>query len=204
MSDNVESTGDWLLATRSQTGFTLMEVLVVLAVFSTISVAVTDLFMISTRAERRIGTEERMQADARTAIEQMARTMRGAAVAYDKLASPVPWPVDRLPLRLANGTLVEYYLSSNAAECGASPAPCLMIREDENPARAAALSTAGLTVTNLKFFIAPAQDPYAIAGGAYAADDSPRVTFVIKVAPTAAPGQSVTVQSTVTTRQYVR
>lgn len=57
-------------------GFTLIEVLVALAVFSTAVTIVTDVFLMSAKAQRKILATQRLQADARFVLETMAREAR--------------------------------------------------------------------------------------------------------------------------------
>ncbi len=184
-----------------QAGFTLMEVLVSLAIFSTISVAVTDIFLISTRAERRIGSEEELSGTARSAMERVVRTVRTGALDYGQMTVTPGVPLAALRVLDAAGTSYGFSASSDVGLCGASPTPCLLITE---AGVSAPLTPAGITVSDLKFFVTPAADPFVFdpATGSYAADAQPTVTVVLAL--TRPTGVAVRLQTTVTTRQYVR
>jgi type II secretory pathway pseudopilin PulG len=184
-----------------------MEVLVVLAVFSTISVAVADLFLISSRAERRAGSVQQVQADARSALEYMVSEVRTSSVAYSRLPAPLASPLAELIVSKPDGRVYGFAASSDPARCGQTALPCLLVTLEENGAsESAPLTPADLAVRDLKFYVTPAEDPflYNPATGAYAADEEPLVTIVLSLVPVGHPEQSVAVQTTVATRNYVR
>ena len=188
----------------SEHGFTLVEILVVLGIFSTISVAVTDIYLLATRAERRVDVEQGLQGNARTALDFITRSIRNGSIAYDLMPSPIPSPVDQITVRTRAGTLFEFFRSADAQLCGTSSPPCLMVRE--GAAQSAALSPAGMVVEDLRFFVSPPHDPFLFDGtlGTYAADAQPTVTIVLILAQAGKSAARVQVQTTITTRQYVR
>jgi type II secretory pathway pseudopilin PulG len=183
-----------------------MEMLVVLAIFATISVAVTDIFLLSTKAQRRIGAAERTQGDARSALEYLVRTVRTGTIAYDLLPNPLPSPLTSIALRNGGGTLFQFSLSSDAVLCGASAVPCLLVTEGETAPVTAPLTGADVALKDLRFFLSPETDPFSFDQntGAYATDAQPLLTISMTVSPPGKTAQQTVVQTSVTPRSYAR
>lgn len=191
---------------KKQNGFTLMEILVVLGVFATISVAVADLFMLSSRAERRASALQKTQADARTALGLMTTMIRKSQVAYSEMPM-IPNPLGELAIESANGTITKFSKSSDPQKCGSSPAPCLLITSsDQGGSVSAPFTPQGLAVEDLKFYLTPAVDPfyYDPLSGTYAANSQPTVTIALSLIPTGKSEQRIAAQTTVTARTYER
>ncbi|MBI3956434.1 MAG: type II secretion system protein [Candidatus Kerfeldbacteria bacterium] len=64
-------------------GFTLVEILVVVAVFSITMLVAVNIFLITTRSSRRAALSQKIQGDVRFAVEAMAREVRYGTIDYD-------------------------------------------------------------------------------------------------------------------------
>ena len=64
-------------------GFSLMEIVVFLAIFSTTALIAVDLFLTITRVQRQVRNVQAVQTDARFALEAMGREIRIGAIDYD-------------------------------------------------------------------------------------------------------------------------
>ncbi len=183
-----------------------MEILVVLGIFATISVAVTDIFLLSTKAQRRVGDAERTQGDARSALEYLVRTVRTGTIAYDLLPNPLPSPLTSIAVRNGGGTLLRFSLSSDTAACGTSAVPCLLVTEGEVAPVTAPLTSSDVAVNDLRFFLSPQTDPFSFdaQGGSYASDAQPILTVSMTVFPPGKTAQQTVLQTSVTPRQYAR
>lgn len=186
-------------------GFTLMELLVVVAIFSTVTVAATDIYLIATRAQRRVVGNERIAGVARSILERIARDVRTGRIDYTAyVGGVVPFPTPELALLDEGGGSVYYQFMEDPASCGSPATPCVFITEGPAAAR---LSPASVVVNELTFLVNPVVDPFALdpTTGNYASDEAPRVTVILSLrdaSSTTAP--PVAVQTTVTSRTYVR
>ena len=191
---------------QQQRGFTLMEMLVVLGIFATISVAVTDIFLLSTKAQRRVGDAERTQGDARSALEYLVRTVRTGTIAYDLLPNPLPTPLTSIAVRNNGGMLLQFSLSSDPLACGSSAIPCLLVTEGEAVSVTAPLTSNNVAVNDLRFFLSPQTDPFSFdaSAGSYASDAQPILTVSMTVSPPGKTAQQIVLQTSVTPRQYAR
>lgn len=67
---------------RQAEGFTLMEMVVVLAVFSTTALMAVDLFLTITNVQRQVRNVQAVQSDARFAMESMVKTVKQGTIDY--------------------------------------------------------------------------------------------------------------------------
>ena len=181
-----------------------MEMLVVVAIFSTVTVAATDIYLLSTRTQRKVVSIERLAGVARSVMERISRDMRTGRIDYAAYPGPIPVSGGTLSLRDESGESVAYRLETDEGSCLGGRAPCVLIQIGAVSAR---LTPETITADDLTFFIAPGVDPYQLdpLTGTYASDEAPRVTVVLSLRdqndPNAAP---VTVQTTAVSRTYVR
>lgn len=163
-------------------GFSLMELLVVLGIFSTVVTAATDIFIMSNRSQRKIFALERTQADARFTMETMAREIRTGALDYDYYGATLeePGPVDELALVDSTGKKIRFHKSSDTGLCAdAVSLPCLVVSLDGGGS--AAITPKGVRVFDAAFYLLPKSDPteFNTDTGTYAADIQPHVTIVL-------------------------
>ncbi len=195
----------------SSRGFSLMELLVVLGIFSTVVTASTDIFMMASRAQRKVFALERAQADARFTMEAIAREVRTGTLDYDYylnngdlLAQPGPLTV--LALRDEQNKPIRFFRSDSACANQLS-SPCIAVAiGDGEPAP---LTPSGVSVLNLRFYVSPATDPNAFdpATGKFAADIQPHVTALLALQTTSTDVREqsiVYLQTTVESRSYRR
>lgn len=185
-------------------GFTIMEMVVVLAVFSVVAVVAADIFFNVTRAQKRVVQEQQIQSDVRFSLDVMAREIHQAFIDYDYYASQVPaqylWqdghvqPQTILALRDITGSPVRFRLEAETLEI------CRSDCSSWQP-----LVSANIQVPRAQFYIVPSSDPFAQGTGA--PNDYPRVTIVLSAQSVAAsqlPGQTYFLQTTIAARSYRR
>lgn len=68
---------------HNHSGFSLMEMVVVLAIFMIVAVIAVDIYLLMARVQRKTTSMQQVQSDARFAIEAMAREFRNGTVDYD-------------------------------------------------------------------------------------------------------------------------
>lgn len=166
-------------------GFTLMELLVVLTIFSTVVVSATDIFLLVNRSQRKIFGLERAQADVRYTIEAITREVRTGSIDYAYYAgrgTPIAVPEPELALVDSSNTPIKFKISdagTNALCADAQSTPCLLVTVGTNPP--AAITPKNVAVRVAKFYVAPITDPliFNVAGGTYPTNVQPRVTIVL-------------------------
>jgi prepilin-type N-terminal cleavage/methylation domain-containing protein len=200
-------TGDKLR--RDHRGLTLMELLVVMGIFSLTVTMTSAIFIQSNRAQRRVLALNAAQADLRFALEAIVREVRGGQIDYATYAGSggVQVPSDNLIIKSASGSKLKFYAETNPTVCPSGVAKCLAVNVD---GQAQSVTASGITLLNATFYISPQADPFSIdaASGLYKSDAQPLVTIALKIK---APGTAGTVdaavlsaQTTVASRLYAR
>lgn len=174
-------------------GFTLVEMLVVLAIFGTAMVVASDIFLRVSDTGRRVELLNRMQGDVRFALERIAQDVRLGRIDYDTYEGPIPAPATTLYLRDAQGNAVSFSFAGGELNITAS-------------GKTAALLSDNVTVESGSFYVSPASNPFARdASGKFLADAEPRVTMQLKIAGTGLLAHTkFDVQTTVSSRYYAR
>lgn len=194
-------------------GFTLMELLVVLGLFSTVVVVASDIFILSNRAQRKVFSLERTQADARFTMEAITREVRTGDVDfgyYVTRGTPIGIPEAELALIDNTNTPIRFHQSDagNAVFCpNAESTPCLLVTLDANDP--VSITPKGVLVRNARFYITPSADPdvFDPGTGTYPVNIQPRVTVVLvldSVAQKAEDRVRVQFQTTIASRTYAR
>lgn len=186
-----------------------MELLVVMGIFSLTVMITSGIFMLSNRAQRRVLAITAAQADLRFALEAMVREVRSGRIAYETYAGSggISIPAPKLILLNAAGQKEEFYLDNDPAVCPAAVVSCLAVKIDGSLPQA--VTSIGITIDQLSFFITPQVDPFAVdpVSGLYGSDIQPTVTIAMRARTTnvgASDIQTITAQTTVTSRAYVR
>jgi len=187
-------------------GFTLVEMMVVLAIFSVATVVIIDIFMMASRAERRTLAIQKIQSDARYSLEAMAREIRMDMIDYDYYGGTInEVPSGTLALRDQDDNQIIFKKSSE--NCPVGTTNCLVVSVDGGTVWES-ITTIGIDILDLKFYIDPTVDPFEPnAGFTYDSDNQPRVTIVIVahgVGGRPDEQQTVYLQTTVSNRIYRR
>lgn len=194
-------------------GFTLVELLVVMGIFSVVIVVVSDIFLLSNRSQRKLFGLERTQADARYTLEAVVREVRTGALDYayyQAAGTGLTGPVSVLALRDSTDTPIVFRLSgpTENAKC-ADPAvsPCLLVSVDgaaEQP-----ITPKNVAVRSLAFYVGPTADPLLFdpLTGTYASNVQPFVTVSLVLesrGEKTSERSVVSVQTTAVSRTYAR
>jgi prepilin-type N-terminal cleavage/methylation domain-containing protein len=188
-------------------GFTLVEMMVVLAIFSVATVVIVDIFMMAGKAQRRTLAIEKIQSDARYSMEAISKEIKMDMIDYDWVgyAGGITSPEDALALLDADNNSIIFKISAD--DCPVGTNKCLVVSLDGGLTWAS-ITSEGNNVEDLKFYIDPAVNPFVMnAVNMYDSDNQPRVTIVL-----AAKGidgrveeqQTVYLQTTVSSRIYRR
>ncbi len=189
-------------------GLTLMELLVVMGVFSLTVTIASAIFIQSNRAQRRVLALTTAQADVRFALEAIVREVRGGQVDYAtyERSGGVPIPAAALLIKSADGRHLKFHASTDPTVCPGNVAGCLAVDVD---GQTQSVTSSGVNLQSLTFFISPQADPFSVdeASGLYKADSQPLVTVSMKVKVAGSKTEDAAVlsaQTTVASRAYVR
>ncbi|MFA5413386.1 MAG: prepilin-type N-terminal cleavage/methylation domain-containing protein [Patescibacteria group bacterium] len=188
-------------------GFTLVEMMVVLAIFSVATVVIIDIFMMAGKAQRRTLAIEKIQSDARYSMEAMSKEIKMDMIDYGwaGYAAGITLPEDELALLDADNNSIIF--KKSADNCPAGTAKCLTVSIDGGVTWAS-ITSKGNNVEDLKFYIDPAVDPFLMnAGNTYDSDNQPRVTIVLAtkgIGGRVEEQQTIYLETTVSSRIYRR
>ncbi|MBU1146493.1 type II secretion system GspH family protein [Patescibacteria group bacterium] len=160
-------------------GFTLVEMMVVLAIFSVATVVIVDIFMMASKASRRTLAIEKVQSDARYSMEAISKEIKMDMIDYDwgGYVGGINFPEEELALRDADDNLIVF--KKSADDCPPETAACLVVSLDGG-LTFASITSKGNNVEDLKFYIDPIVDPFKLnALNLYDSDNQPRVTIVL-------------------------
>jgi len=198
-------------AARSRTaGFTLLEMVVVLGLFSMTVATAADIFMMASNAQRRAFFMERSQADARFSVEALVREVRNGKIDYEYYGGMAPVWSESLALIDETGSKMLFRKSdaTTANICADGVGPCVIVVAGNAPP--AAVTPKGVKVRNLRFYLAPAIDAetFNTLTQEYVADMQQRVTAVMIVEnPVVKANEQASlnyIQATAAGRQYRR
>ncbi len=210
---------------QDKKAFTLVELLMVLAVFSTVTIMTAGIFVASTRAQKKVSELQKIQGDARYTFEAMVREIKSARVDYGYYQDPDGIPATNDAIDLSNplgvgsngwggvntptkvalalirsdGTSVRFREESGV-NCLASP--CITVSTNGGSTWVA-LTPEGIAVQKLVFVVTPVVNPYSSSTGV----GQPVVSLQLATATTNPKQVEVartTYQTTIVSRQYVR
>lgn len=196
---------------KNARGFTLMEMLVALGLFSMVMATGMDIYLLAGRAQRKVFTLERLQSDARYAMEAMAREVRTGSIDFAYYAgrgTPLALPDSELALVASDNSRLRFHRSTTADQgycADAASVPCLLVTADNGTP--AAITPRGVSVTSLGFYVAPSLDPFTFGAAGWLVNVQPHVTVVValrSVGGRIGETQDIYLQTTATSRAYRR
>lgn len=177
---------------NTQTGFSLMEMIIVVGIFSFAILIATSVFLLATKAQRQSSTSQKLQGDIRYAIEAMARDVKFGTIDYGCYAALGgvghcdPFGAGPIDLDTAKGkTLVLAVVDSDGnrrryrawnsngtlrlSVCSTSVAASDPINKCDDPVGRngnvyfwQSVTPDGVQVPAVTFYLAPFCDPYAL------------------------------------------
>ncbi|MFA6042092.1 MAG: prepilin-type N-terminal cleavage/methylation domain-containing protein [Patescibacteria group bacterium] len=164
---------------RQRSGFTLIEVIVTMALFSmTVLMAVT-LLVVFIQQQRRAVSQEQLQNDIRAVIEQMSQELRESSIDYAFYQSEFPLPTGRQRLFTsldgqANNSGDSYlafvdafeqrilyrFASNTLQRC----VPTITLDCTDAAESWETVTPVSMQITNFTFYVSPSADPFAGTG----------------------------------------
>jgi type II secretory pathway pseudopilin PulG len=183
----------------NQSAFTLIEILVTMAIFITAITTVSAIFTFSNRTQRKTQAIQKTQADARFAMEVMAQQIRRGSIDYADATyggTISNNPQDVLVLRDANDNQIWFKKKDFSGRDA--------VAMSEDGVSWIDLTPPDISVDILKFYLSPSTPPFADTP---TSNSQPMVSVVLRTSNNSTDGQGlfpVFLQTTVSSRQYSR
>ncbi|MBU1039449.1 type II secretion system GspH family protein [Patescibacteria group bacterium] len=197
---------------KNSAGFTVMELVVVLGVFSIVVILVTDIFFIITRSQRSLVASQAVQRDMRFVMESIAKDVQQGLIDYDYYQSQVPTIDLKDPLTgqvLAQSVLALLDNTGRTVryrfvEAQAGQPASLEISRGSSGTWDPLLSDDVILVA-VRFYIVPSANPFLDSSST---NKQPRITITLsgQAIPTLGTSLPATffLQTTALTRSYLR
>ena len=154
---------------KNEEGFTLVEMLVAVTIFSVTILVATNIYLTVSNAQQRTLAAQKIMGDVRTLFETVTQEVRLGQINYDyyvqnsiDLHPANPGGVSILALKnqineliffRKNGTLVQFCQEDTAGDCDSAGPGWLDVTPD------------GVEIEDFKFVITPSADPFKEIGG---------------------------------------
>ncbi|MFH1867261.1 MAG: prepilin-type N-terminal cleavage/methylation domain-containing protein [Patescibacteria group bacterium] len=187
-------------------GFTLMEVVVVMFIFTLAAVIIAEIFINVQRAQQRTRDLQTAFTDARYVLEVIAKEIRSGFINYSEytVQGEEVAQNSNLYITTSQGNSL-YFRKAPVAECRGT-VDCIQLSKNDG-VEWFDLTTPTLRVDTLEFFVTPLEDPFPTEVTATTPDIQPQVTIVLKTSSTnikIAEQKPTYLQTTVTARVYAR
>lgn len=218
---------------KQRKGFTLVEVLIVVAVFSLTMLVATNIFILANRSQRQASVDQKIQGDIRFVMEAISREVRFGTIDYDCYAQGNCDPVNPAPINLSatrgeTSVLALKDADGNKIRFAAFPENgerklqvCLINAATDNPDKCASpdagaendwevITPDNIRVAATTFILYPHTNPYlpctGTCAGAYEADGQPKVTIILQTRQSGneVVPEEISSQTTVISRFYAR
>ena len=182
-----------VIGNSSISGFTLIEVVVVLGIFLVASTAATSIFVSANKASRRTIAIERVGGDARWVMEKMVDDIRLATIDYDALHLDTEGKTSQLSFITQEQKAFAYGLVDGA-----------VVFTPTGSITGTSITAKNVAVQRLDFYVWPAKSPFVLARDGRELGQ-PRVTIVFETETTGGKKEEqsrLSLQTTVSTRVY--
>ncbi len=188
---------------KNNKGFTYIELLIVISIFSLLSVVIANIFILFTKSQIKTSVQEKLIADGRYLLENITRKIRNSKIDYSKYSLPIANPVKELHLIDDKGDKFDIIFTK---ECGyENVVGCvLLVKKDFQ----GIISGEDVNVDYLNFYITPDKDPFVInEQGTFLANEQPMVTILLGISSVKESGVnniSINLQTSISSKVYVR
>lgn len=188
-----------MIGAKQQRGFTLLEMIIATSLFVTFMVAATGLFIMTNNRNNKLWERYNIAQQTKFMMEQIARDAKTMRWNYEPGVWPQAGPNSELRLMDEDGSSVTYRFGFTP-ECG----DCLQVKHGAGNWEAMHLAW-WIQTTGSAFYISPTTNPFALDElGRSASDEQPQVTIFLKTQQQDRPEISLMLQTTITSRRYVR
>ncbi|MBT5337677.1 prepilin-type N-terminal cleavage/methylation domain-containing protein [Candidatus Falkowbacteria bacterium] len=185
-------------------GFSLIEMLVVMAVFMTMMLVVSDIFLSVTISQRKSMVMQKSMVDLQYNMEQIAQQIRLSQIDYSAYHLPINELQDEL--HLINSQNQKVAFGTETVGCALGIETCLIQSIDD---QRSIISADNFDIQSLSFRIAPNEDPLEFDNitKQYKSDKQPQITIYLKALPVAVHEEDqkpLALQTTISSRYYAR
>ncbi len=187
-------------------GFSLIEMLVVMAVFMTIMLVVSDIFLSVSSSQKSSLIKQRVMVDMQYTLEQVAQMIRLGQLDYRSGSSSSPNLNQYEHLKLISSTGEKMMIGMDDSNCDSPAETCLVLIKNEV---VTVLSPPSFNVTRFDFIRTPSESPYQFNQFTqkYKSDAQPQVTVLLEGVSTIETEKSIKpilLQTTISSRYYER
>lgn len=202
---------------HNTSGFTLVEVMVALTIFSVVVTMASSIFLSSQRVERKTESMQSLSGAGRLIMEKMVKTIRENEIDYDYAgytkdsedSELLRLPQSAIALRNFEENLI-IFQENDKDRCldEKSVPPCLEMSNDDGQSWSS-LTSKEVRLKDLQFFITPKKNPFQFhpETDSYEANSQPFVLIVLTLEKTKTrPGEqsTLTLQTGVSSGVYKR
>jgi prepilin-type N-terminal cleavage/methylation domain-containing protein len=187
-------------------GFTLMEMLIVVALFSMVMVVITQTFTSFNQLHRKIANRAVLSQDLRFTMELLVRAARNRPMSYAN--APIAARSSELRLSQDDGTEMVFRRSDvGDARCGdLATVACLLLSTDGGSTWVP-ITGKRVHVERFDVYVRPSVSPFVLSGSSYPNATQPFVTFSLRMrymAEREKEQETLEAQTTVSSRVYLR
>lgn len=166
---------------QSPAGFTIMETILVLAIFSIATTYSISIFVQSNNVQKRTANIQRLTADARYVLEVMAREVRMGEIdySYSGYTLPLTGPQTVLAIKDEDNQPIKFRRGQTGGRfavqvCSGDDVYC------QSEVNWLDITSGNLTVERLAFYLAPPNNPFSWQLPGYYYDEQPRATIILE------------------------
>lgn len=188
---------------KRASGFTLIEMMIVVALFSTAAVVLSQIFIGFNRLHHKVANQAILGQDMRFASEYIVQAARMNQIDF---TSPILPKGTALRLITPTGGTIQIALQSNDKCDDASGASCLAVSNDGGKTWQP-LTAKRVNVKQFDVYVRPLTSPFVSTGGVYTSNVQPFVTVHLVLeylAPIEGERVTLTSQTSVSSRVYLR
>ena len=184
---------------RNQSGFTLVEILISMAIFVTALTAVSAIFVFASDSQQKTLAISNTQADIRFAMEVISQQIRRGSIDYasSQYGGTISSnPQDVLVLRDSSNNQVWFRRNTSSGRG--------IVEMSEDGSTWVDLTPPSVSVDVLKFYLSPTTDPFI---NSPTTNQQPMVTVTMVSSSTETGAETLLptyIQTTIASRQYVR
>ncbi len=189
---------------KRNSGFTLVEMMIVVALFSTAAVVLSQIFLGFNRLHHKVANQAILGQDMRFATDYIVQAARNNQIDYS--AAPLVPKDSSLKLITPSGGTMQIAVQPNTICGDVDGVSCLAVSMDDgktwNP-----LTAKRVNVKQFDVYVRPLSSPFVLVNGTFPSDLQPFVTIHLALeylASVANERVTITAQTSVSSRIYLR
>lgn len=197
-----------MIGSKNVSGFSLIEMLVVVALFSSAAVVLSQIFVSYNQLHRKVAHAAVLAQDMRFAMESIVRSIRTTPLDYESVPKGFVPRDNRLLLRKVTGGSIGISMAAGTTPACADTtvSNCLVVTTDGTTFQP--ITAKRVNVKRFDVYARPAKNPFQpLSGGGYDNDRQPFVTINLDleyIADNPKDTVRLQAQTTVAARMYLR